>query len=402
MRRANGSLNGNITIKGANEQPDIAGFIGFEKDFSFSSAVFIAYDILSVMSKQTNFYYKIKMTANQTEEIVHEFHNHLKKFIFTQLRRHRVPIENTQEAVIVKGYEQFIVGKLNNLPIFMQYEHGKWVPNSLYLTGYNEFLLQRLTDENHTSMLTDFICQPAIQNLLLTGERFVQYYLFAPVSSPDGFANFMCMSLADCISDPDARAIAQLAYLKSKGNLMLYRLDGMTIHPDKQCHIPSSLPDSSGEAFQLINQNPVERARLLASAYKRMICISDESELLAKLDLFTEPANENIQKNKIFQFIPKKSGIKSELHIVKSEVDDKRQEDRFLYKMPIFFFTPKKPKEKFSAFTIDISTKGLKIESEKPMNFFAGDLLSITFPHLEGENNEQINRQPYIVIGLHY
>ena len=31
MRRANGSLNGNITIKGANEQPDIAGFIGFEK-----------------------------------------------------------------------------------------------------------------------------------------------------------------------------------------------------------------------------------------------------------------------------------------------------------------------------------------------------------------------------------
>lgn len=64
------------------------------------------------------------MTANQTEEIVHEFHNHLKKFIFTQLRRHRVPIENTQEAVIVKGYEQFIVGKLNNLPIFMQYEHG--------------------------------------------------------------------------------------------------------------------------------------------------------------------------------------------------------------------------------------------------------------------------------------
>ena len=280
----------------------------------------------------------------------------------------------------------------------MQYEHGKWVPNSLYLTGYNEFLLQRLTDENHTSMLTDFICQPAIQNLLLTGERFVHYYLFAPVSSPDGFANFMCMSLADCISDPDARAIAQLAYLKSKGNLMLYRLDGMTIHPDKQCHIPSSLPDSSGEVFQLINQSPVERARLLASAYKRMICISDESELLAKLDLFTEPANENIQKNKIFQFIPKHVGIKSELHIVKSEVDDKRQEDRFLYKMPIFIYTTKKPKEKNSAITVDISTKGLKIQTEKPLGLFASDLISVEFPHLKNESGGHISHQLYTVI----
>ena len=373
-------------------------FVGFEKEFSFSSPAFVSYNILSVMSKQTNFYYKIKMTDNQTEEIVHEFHNHLKKFIFVQLRRHRVPIENTQEAVIVKAYEQFIVGKLNSLPVFMQHEHGKWVPNSLYLTGYNEFLLQRLTDENHTSVLNDFICQTPIQDALLTGERFIHYYLFAPVSSPEGFANFMCMPLAVCINDPDARAIAQLAYLKSKGNLMLYRLDGMTIHPDKQCHIPSSLPDSSGEVFQLINQSPVERARLLASAYKRMICISDESDLLAKLDLFSEPAQENIQKNKIFQFIPKHVGIKSELHIVKSEVDDKRQEDRFLYKMPISFFTTKKPKEKLSALTIDISTKGLKIQTEKPLGFFAGDLLSVNFSHLENENGEQIIRQPYIVV----
>lgn len=85
------------------------------------------------------------------------------------------------------------------------------------------------------------------------------------------------------------------------------------------------------------------------------------------------------------------------MHIVKSEVDDKRQEDRFVQNAYLFF-TPKNQKKKFSAFTIDISTKGLKIESEKP-DFFAGDLLSITFPHLEGENNEQINRQPYIVIG---
>lgn len=373
-------------------------FIGFEKDFSFSSAVFIVYDILSVMSKQTNFYYKIKMAAGQTEEIVNEFHEHLRKFIFTQLRRHRVPIENTQEAVLVKGYEQFVIGKLNSLPVFMQLEHGTWLPNSLYLTEYNEFILQRLTDENHVSMLADFIHQESIQKALLSGQRFVHYYLFAPVSSPDGFAKFMCMSLNDCMNDAEARSIAQLAYLKSKGNLMLYRLDGMTINPDKHCHIPSSLPDSSGEVFQLINQSPVDRARLLASGYQRMISISDESDLIAQFNLFVEPVDDNIAKNKIFQFIPKKLALRSELHIVKSELDDKRQEDRFLYKMPIIIYTAKKPKEKNNAMTVDISTKGLKIQTEKPLNLFTNDQVVIDFPHLKNESGGHIHHQPYSVI----
>lgn len=373
-------------------------FIGFEKDFSFTNAAYVSYDILSISSKQTNFYYKIKMTPDQTEESVHEFYNQLKKFIFTQLRRHRVPIENTQEAVVVKGYEQYVVGKLNILPIFMQNEYGAWIPNSLFLTSYNESLVQRLTDENHVSMLNDFICQPTIKNALIKGERFVHYYLFAPVSSPDGFANFMCMSLADCFNDPDAHAIAQLAYLKSKGNLMLYRIDGMTIEPDKQCHIPSSLPDSSGEVFQLINQSPVERARMLASGYRRMLSISDESDLITTLNIFSETISDEIPKEKIFQFIPKKTDFKTELYLVKSEVEDKRQEDRFLYKMPVVFFSVKKPKEKNHAFTVDISTKGLKIKTEKPFNFFPGDLLTISFPHLDSDSGEMISHQPYTVV----
>lgn len=373
-------------------------FIGFEKDFSFTNAAYISYDILSISSKQTNFYYKIKMTPDQAEESVQEFYNQLKKFIFSQLRRHRVPIENTQEAVVVKGYEQYVVGKLNTLPIFMQNEHGPWLPNALFLTAENEVLLQRLTDENHGSMLNDFICQPRLQNALMKSERFVHYYLFAPVSSPDGFANFMCMSLADCFNDPEARSIAQLAYLKSKGNLMLYRIDGMTIQPNKQCHIPSSLPDSSGEAFQLINQSPVERARLLASGYHRMVSISDESELISTLDLFAEQIDDEIPKQKIFEFIPKKTTFKTELYLVKSEVEDKRQEDRFLYKMPVVFFSVKKPKEKNYAFTVDISTKGLKIKTEKPFNFFPGDPITVSFPHLDTDNGEMISHQPYTVV----
>jgi len=373
-------------------------FIGFEKDFHFPASAFIKYDVLSVSSKQVNSYYRIRMQPEQTDEIVKEFHKNLSHFIKSQLRRHRVPIENTQEAVIVKAQEQFIIGKLDSLPVFLHSEHGKWKPNAIYLTEYNESIMQRLTDENHVTMLNDLVHQDELQTALLTGDRFVQYYLLAPVSSPDGFAKFVCISLQQCIKDEEAKAIAQLAYLKSKGNLMLYRIDGMTIHPEKECHITSSLPDSSGEVFQLINQSPVERARLLASGYQRMITINDLSDLITTLDLFAEPLNENIPKNKIFQFIPKCASSTPELHIVKSEVDDKRQEDRFLYKMPISIYTSKNPKTRIEAVTIDISTKGLKIKTESNLNLFFGETLFIDFLGMKNKSGEQVTNQSYTVI----
>ncbi len=129
-----------------------------------------------------------------------------------------------------------------------------------------------------------------------------------------------------------------------------------------------------------------------------MISISDESDLIAQFNLFVEPVDDNIAKNKIFQFIPKKLALRSELHIVKSELDDKRQEDRFLYKMPIIIYTAKKPKEKNNAMTVDISTKGLKIQTEKPLNLFTNDQVVIDFPHLKNESGGHVHHQPYSVI----
>lgn len=370
-------------------------FIGFEKEFSFSNPVFISYKLLSCISKKNNYYYRIKIDEHQQGDTYAEFHAHIQKFVVSQLRRHRVPIENTQEAVLVKGYEQYIINRLNHLPVFLQQKENNWLPNAVYLTGHNEPILQKLTDIDHQTMLMDLIAHEKIQRLLREQAIVSDYFFIAPVSTPQHYAKFLIIFLDEFIHHPEAKEIARLAHARSKGNLMLFRLDAITMHPEKECYITSSLPENASESLQFINASHQERAKTLASGYQKMLVISDTSDLINQLQLFeNSEASETIDKMAIFQFIPKKTAHHRELHIVKNEIEDKRKEDRFLYQMPLTVHNLKAGKESISAETIDISSCGLKIKTDKTLHVFTGDILYIDFPPL----NETLNKQPYQIV----
>ncbi len=375
-------------------------FTGFEKEFSFSNPVFVAYKILSCTSKKNNYYYRIKTAEHQNTDIYDEFNAHILRFVNSQLRRHRVPIENTQEAVIVKGFEQFTVNKLDHLPVFLKTQLGTWIPNAVFLTGDNEPILQKLTDVNHQSMLTDLISNPRIQEKLHKTSVFSDYFFIAPVSAPEQYAKFLIIFLDDFINNPEAKEIARLAHARSQGNLMLFRCDGSTLHPEKQCYIASSLPENNNESQQLINNGLHDRARILASGYQKMVVLSDESQLISQLDLFSDSTpDDSIDKMAIFKFIPAKIALKTELHVVKNEIEDKRKEDRFLYKMPVTVWHAKNEKNNnLQAETIDISPGGLKIKLTSDLRMFIGDILAIDFPPLSEGQKDALIKQHYQVV----
>ena len=76
-----------------------------------------------------------------------------------------------------------------------------------------------------------------------------------------------------------------------------------------------------------------------------MVVLSDESQLISQLDLFSDSTpDDSIDKMAIFKFIPAKIALKTELHVVKNEIEDKRKEDRFLYKMPVTVWHTKNEK----------------------------------------------------------
>jgi PilZ domain. len=375
-------------------------FTGFENEFTFTAPVIAKYDVLLSIKKNGYVYYKIKLSDGQFSAIILEFLEYLKKYIYSQTRRYKVPIENTQEAVIVKGYEQYVIGRLHTLPVFIRQEENEWVPDGVFLTPENNAVFHKFYDEKHETMIKDFIAQKSIQQALKSGERFSFYFLFSPVISPDNYANFICIPISDCVDNKDALSIAKLAYAKSEGNLLLFRIEGMTIDPVSECHIPSSLPDSTGEVFQLANKTPIERAKILASGYKRMITISDESDILSKINVFSEECKEDMPKSALFKYIPHKALINNELHIVRNEIDDKRMEPRFSYKMPIHFHTDRKPKEVFSAFTVDVSTKGMQLEIKETNPVVVGDVVTLDFPSFANQLGEYLISQPYRVVSI--
>lgn len=377
-------------------------FNGFEREFNASTPIFIRYDVLSVTAKQANYYYRIRMNNEQDPTLIAEFQERLTKFIFSQLRRYRVPIDNTQEAVLAKGFEQFMVGKLASLPVYVQNELSVWVPRCAFLTSYNETIVQRLTDDMHNSMLADFLNQLPIQRALQNDDHFVQYYLFTPVVTSKTQSSFVAIPLSDCQDDPSVKQLIRQVYSRSQGNVSLFRIDGMSTHPEQECHITSSLPDSSGEVFQVLNQQPAERARLLVSSYQRLIVITDESDLLASLHLFdqTDESSE-LSKEKLLSYIPPKlQFFRQELYLVKNEIDDRRIEDRFLFTMPVFIHTDKQRHEKFFAKTVDISTRGLKIQTDKELPYYNGDAVFIDFPELKDGKGGPLEFQGYRIVRI--
>lgn len=373
-------------------------FVGFERDFKLNQPVYVEYDVLSVTSKQTNYYYRIRLSKNQAAALFEEFNDGLKKFIFAQLRRYRVPIENTQEAVRVKGYEQYLVNKMISLPVLLTEKDHHWLPDATFITSTNEQVLQKLTDIDHVSMLSDLITQDHIQKKIHHKVPFTEYFLLSPVSTPDAYVNFVYIPLSQVYTNDQARRVAKLAYLRSQGNLLLFRMDGVTLQPEHECHVPSSLPDTTSANVYFVNNKMKERAVTLASGYHHMVSFTEQSDLIPKLFEFIDDDKDTVETKEIFDFIPKKKSFISELRVVKNELDDRRKEDRFLCKLSIIARSIKHPKKDFSGHTIDISAHGLKIQLDEPMRLFQGDIVSIDFPALKTQLGEDIIYQGYQVV----
>lgn len=373
-------------------------FVGFERDFKISQPVFVQYDVLSVSSKQTNYYYRIRLAKEQSSALFEEFNDGLKKFIFAQLRRYRVPIENTQEAIKVKGYEQYLINKMTSLPVLLTEKDHHWIPDATFITSTNESVLQKLTDVDHVSMLTDLVTQDHIQAQIRHKTSFTEYFLLSPVSTPETYVNFVYIPLGDVYRNDMARRVAKLAYLRSQGNLLLFRVDGATIQPEHECHVPSSLPDSTSANVHFVNNKMKERSVTLASGYHKLLSFTEQSDLIPKLFEFVDDNQDSVDTKEIFEFIPKKKSFISELHVVKNEVEDRRKEDRFLCKLTIIARSVKHPKKDFFGHTLDISAHGLKIQLDEPMRLFQGDVVSIDFLNLKTLNGEDIVYQGYQVV----
>ena len=88
-------------------------FKGLEQEFALGFNHGVSYQVIDSESVDRALYVRVKRTSHTDD---HGFSEFLRNFINGNKRRYKVNLDNTLDAVIVKGYEQFYLPRISSLP----------------------------------------------------------------------------------------------------------------------------------------------------------------------------------------------------------------------------------------------------------------------------------------------
>lgn len=150
--------------------------VGLEQDFELGLKNGIQYEVVAVenISKEFN-HIRLKRTFIENNEA---FDNFLESFIHGNKRRYKVNLDNTLDAVVSKGYEQYYIPRVTSLYVFLSKKDNVLYP-SLSLTTENNIFIQRyFTDERQNPCLYSVLNEQRINALLLKQAPVKEDYLY--------------------------------------------------------------------------------------------------------------------------------------------------------------------------------------------------------------------------------
>ena len=124
--------------------------VGLEQDFELGLKNGIQYEVIAVekVSREYN-HVRLKRTFIENNK---QFDDFLNSFIHGNKRRYKVNLDNTLDAVVSKGYEQYYIPRVTSLYTFLSLQGDKLYP-SLALTTENNIFIQRYFCDERKSVL---------------------------------------------------------------------------------------------------------------------------------------------------------------------------------------------------------------------------------------------------------
>jgi len=150
--------------------------VGLEQDFELGLKNGIQYEVVAVenISREYN-HIRLKRTYVENNNSFDKF---LESFIHGNKRRYKVNLDNTLDAVVSKGYEQYYIPRVTSLYIFLSKKNAQYYP-SLSLTTENNIFIQRyFTDEKKVPCLYNILNHQRITQLLTQVTPVKEDYLY--------------------------------------------------------------------------------------------------------------------------------------------------------------------------------------------------------------------------------
>lgn len=368
-------------------------FKGLEQEFALGLSQGVPYQVIDTELVERSVYARIKrLPMNES----HGFTEFLRQFIHGNKRRYKVNLDNTLDAVIVKGYEQFYIPRIASLPVFLAVRDGLPVPVCVMTTENNRQHVHYFQDERQQSVLIQILSGKRLKSCLqkAPAERSTILYTFTHAAKGKLF--FYSATAEELAQQPELKA-AFFGFGAQKTSWRAFHLVIHRTHPNDG-HILLSLPDTADADVQKLNQPPPQMVQQMIQDF-RYIATLTELTTAEATQLYQQYSYNEQLLGQLKVFGHAKVAELPQLEAIAVQYVNLRAESRFLYKTRCLLQINQQ--QQIEAHTRDFSSRGLQVECLQPVAYLKGDKLQLTLPDMQKISSKyQLSELVYEVMAI--
>ena len=374
------------------EQTVYIKFTGFNELFPQGEHTLYQYTIKNIEPHEKDFFIGAERVI-QDELSDKTFSDFLTTFIEENKRRYKVNLDNTIDAVKTRAFEQFILPRSNELPVFLEKSTQGLLPRYILKSNNNDSIFQYWQDEQQHSTLDALITGQRLLYLKKYQDINKHLLVFSFIHRFEGKVFFYTADEIQLKKDP---LLMQhyLAFAASKSSFTISSIALQTVDIDKAqpCYALSAFEQ---ERYEYLKQPLPKDTNDTLKKLPYLVVVKD----------ITEQANKAVyhgyQYDETYVRQLKKYGHKrAEQPIIVDDImldyTEKRQESRYYYPTVTAL---KKADISREGVLNDFSVSGLKITLEQATSLKKDDIVYVSFPKLQKMSSSyKLIDVPYVVL----
>jgi hypothetical protein len=370
----------------------IIKFTGLEEEFQFGKTDIFSYQIKNIIRDGDTQLVGCERIGAQDKDAFKRF---LSSYIQGNKRRYKVNLDNTIEALQARSYEQFILPKLNELPVVLEKSNDNLLPRYALTTNNNQAIYQYWQDERGNSTLHYLLNENRIERIIAQGDKRQSVLVYSFIHQHQGKSFFYTID-ANQLPEGDSFLANFLTFAAKKSSFAVTELSCADIDINN-VYAPFSLSNSISIKNQYINLPPSEEAKESLATLPYIVVASDITHP-SIIESYSGLSSEKIDTGRLKEFGHKR--LKTPLVVDELGITYKnqRQELRFIYKTEAIV---ESDKVKWQGSSQDFSVSGLKIKLDESAMLSMGDIVYLSFPKLQKITKEfDLKKLPYEIVRI--
>jgi len=371
-------------------------FTGIEQEFQFGSG-----DIFTFLVKNSHQDGDTQTLGCQRIEVEEKdvFKLFLMNYIQGNKRRYKINLDNTIESLQARSFEQYVLPKLNELPVFIeqgqQQATTKLTPRYALTTNNNQATLQYWQDELGYSTLHCLLNEERLMRLQNRQEKSKPLLVYSFTHQHQGKSFFYTIDDQQ-LTKEDTFFNSFLTFAANQASFAVTQLSDLDLN--KNCaYVPFSLSNTNPVKNKYINLPPSDEVNVCLASLSTIVVVNDITNASAIVQ-YQKLSSTKIDTSKLKDYGHKRLKKPLSIDSLGITYKNQRQELRFIYKTAAVVECEK---IQWQGISEDFSVSGLKIKLENSAMLSLGDIVYLTFPKLQKITSAfDLKQLPYEVMRI--